>query len=337
MRSCAVHPTFKQQSGLLQRPPYQGGNSMLSRHVRIYRGLAVAILVLPMVLCAQSNEVIAVPVSGAASALGPGQVEVKLTVSRPDGTEGTQYANVTHPTLTVFRPEAGKGNGTAVVVAPGGAFMMLAWDYEGTEVAKWLASKGVTAFVLKYRLLPTPADPKERDQYIMSKIMAHPDDFDEVVHQLDDGRMMAIEDGLAAIRLIRSHAAEYQINPTRIGIMGFSAGGSLTIGVARHYDAASRPDFAAPIYGFDADLNQPLPADVPPLFLAATQADPLVPVASSAKIFLKWTENHHPAELHLYEKGPHGFGFQHLNLPVDGWRDAFAAWMGSRGLLTAAK
>ena len=309
---------------------------MFFRKIKLHLLFTAAFAALAVSISAQSNEVIPLPVSSGTASAATQAAESRIAVPRSDGRQGIQYANVTQPSLTLFRPDPDKANGTAIVVAPGGAFMMLAWDYEGTEVAKWLADQGVTAFVLKYRLLPTPADPEERGRYIISKITAHPDDFGSAVHQLDAGRMMAIEDGLAAIRLIRSHAADYKINPSRIGIMGFSAGGSLTIGVARHYDAASRPDFAAPIYGFDADLNQQLPADVPPLFIAATQADSLVPVAESAKIFLKWTESHHPAEMHLYEQGPHGFGFQHLNLPVDGWRDSFAAWLGSRGLLRPA-
>ena len=291
-------------------------------------------------ICAQSSStghnVIPLYDGAAPGAVINTQPEASYQIPRPDGAGmATQIANVTQPTLTVYRPDPAKANGTAVVVCPGGAYMILAWDYEGTEVAEWLAGHGVTAFVLKYRLLPTPNDPAERIKYMVANIKGHPGDFDSAVHQLDAGRFMAIADGQAAIRLIRTRAAEFGVQADRVGIMGFSAGGGLTMGVVRTADPASRPNFAAPIYGFDPDNAAPA-ADAPPLFIVATQGDAMVPVTESTRIFEKWTAAHRPAELHMYEKGGHGFGFQHFGLPVDHWREPFAAWLDAHGWLKTA-
>lgn len=230
--------------------------------------------------------------------------------------------NVSVPTLTVFRPAAGKANGTAVLVLPGGAFGALAWDLEGTEVAQWLSDRGITAFLLKYRVRSWPIPPGFKPKSIA-----------DYLPLLEPGRKIAVADASEAVRVVRRNAAEYGIQPDRIGMIGFSAGAATTMGVILEADAAARPDFAAPIYGMTM-LKAPLaPARAPPLFVVAAQDDSTVPSERSTEIFDLWTKAKRPAELHLYEKGGHGFGMRPRNLPVDRWPAAFEAWLTSQELL----
>lgn len=234
----------------------------------------------------------------------------------------TIVRNVSVPTMTVFRPAAGKANGTAMLVLPGGAFMALAWDYEGTEVARWLTERGVTAFVLKYRVSPLPPVPGQ----------AAPD-LADLIRRLEPKRKTAVLDGSQAIALIRRDAARYGIDPDRIGMMGFSAGAVTTLGVVLEGDPDKRPNFAAPIYGMTMIAAPTVPADAPPLFLAHAQDDSLIPPQSSTQIFDMWSAAKRPAELHIYTGGGHGFGMRPKGLPVDAWPTAFEAWLASRGLL----
>jgi acetyl esterase/lipase len=263
------------------------------------------------------------------------QKEVKGQMQTAGGLS-TLYQNVVRPTLTIYRPQAGKANGTAVVVCPGGAYIALAWDLEGTKMAKWLTARGITAFVLKYRTMPLPDDTSERTKAIRAVFssLSQEKDFNAAIRHLDAYRKTAIADGQQAIRYVREHAAQWGVKEDRIGIMGFSAGAGLTVGVVRDHDASAKPNFAAPIYGFDVDYQQPLPADAPPVFIVATQADESVPIEQSILLFSEWTKAKVPAELHVFEKGPHGFGISQLNLPVDHWTDAFEQWLKSRGLLS---
>jgi acetyl esterase/lipase len=202
----------------------------------------------------------AVPVGAASSpateviALWPGTPPVTEYWTGPETVQTLPFAgnpirmigNVTTPTLTVYRPKPGTGNGTAVIVIPGGGFQALA--------------------------------------------------------------------------------------PDRIGMIGFSAGAITTMGVVMIDSSADRPSFAAPIYG--AMDNKTPPADAPPLFIAVTEDDPAVPATESMAIFARWNAALLPAELHVYEKGGHGFGMMHKGLPVDGWTAAYEAWLRSHGWLT---
>lgn len=235
--------------------------------------------------------------------------------------------NVTRPTLTPFLPEAGKANGTAVVVAPGGAFMMLAMDNEGYPVAKALAQKGITAFVLKYRLDPTPADEKA--------FQAAADARMAVAAKAGANRAppptqpLAIKDGLAALALVRARASEWHVDPNRVGIIGFSAGAMTALQVALANDPV-RPDFVGLIYGPMTTVTPPPKA--PPAFIAIAADDPLFG-NSGFGIVESWKKAGAPVELHLYEKGGHGFGMHHLNTTSDLWFGQFEAWLGARGLL----
>jgi acetyl esterase/lipase len=262
------------------------------------------------------------------------QKEVEHRVPLPEGGTTRQIRNVVTPTLTVYLPDPGKANGTALVVCPGGAYRVLMLDYEGADVAEWLAARGVTAFVLKYRVQPTPQDQTTAEKENADLMAEFKASFDKSVRKLDAGRATAVADGRQAIRYIREHASQWHISPERIGIMGFSAGAGLTMGLILDHDPASRPNFAAPIYGYMDD--KPVPQDAPPLFITATQDDVLVPAEQSVKIFRAWATAKKPAELHLFEQGGHGFGFRKLGMPVDHWPDLFERWLRSQRLLDPA-
>ncbi len=227
--------------------------------------------------------------------------------------------NVSRPTLTAFLPDPKLANGTAVIVCPGGAFHFLAFEHEGIQVANWLNAHGIAAFMLKYRLIPTS------DNFAA-----------EVQERLADRAKMAgpmralapliLADAQQAVRLVRQRAAEWGVRPDRIGIMGFSAGGAVTMAVTLYHDADSRPDFAAPIY--PAHFGEvPVPDDAPPLFLAHASDDALIPPTISTAIYAAWQAAGKPVELHIYAKGGHGFGMNKLGLPVDGWIERFGEWL----------
>jgi acetyl esterase/lipase len=237
----------------------------------------------------------------------------------------TLIRNVTKPTLTAFLPEPSKATGTAVIVAPGGAFIMLAIDHEGYDVAKWLADRGVAAFVLKYRVAQTPSDESEF-QKMRAEQMRNPALLDPIINAQAP---LSIADGKQAIKLVRSRAAEWGISPKRIGILGFSAGGGVTSAAALEYKPDERPDFAAPIYG--ARESQQVPADAPPLFLVAAADDDAVPASRIVGLFSRWQAAGKSAELHVYAQGGHGFGLYPQGMPSDHWIEAFYDWMQAQG------
>src|SRR6478672_11411021 len=179
---------------------------------------------------------------GAPGSEGWAQQEQETLAPPPIGIRVVR--NVTQPSLTAFLPDPAAATGAAVIICPGGAFHFLAIEHEGTEVAQWLNARGVAAFVLRYRLIETPVDDGALSQY-MHQNLTDRDRFRQLMQVL---RPLIVADGLQAVRLVRRRAAEWGIAPNRIGIMGFSAGGHLTTGVALGYDVDSRPDFAAPIY-----------------------------------------------------------------------------------------
>lgn len=235
--------------------------------------------------------------------------------------------NVSKPTLTLFQPEAGKANGTAVIICPGGAFHALSIDSEGFDVAKWLVEKGVTCFVLKYRLARSfTTDPvAEVTQKLGKKEF---DDENAAVIPL------GIADGKAAIEYVRSHASEYGVETNRIGIMGFSAGGTVTAGALFNYTHANRPDFAAPVYPyFPKDMIGTIGTDAPPIFIATASDDGLNLAPHSVDLYSAWLAAKRDAELHMYARGNHGFGMRVQNIPTDKWIERFGEWLGVQGLL----
>lgn len=237
--------------------------------------------------------------------------------------------NVSVPTLTAYLPPAASANGTSVVICPGGGFHALSIDSEGIEVAKWLNKKGVTAFVLKYRLVKCETNDPVRE---LSAKMADPKKFNEANSRLIP---LAIADGLEAIRFLRKHASEFDINPERIGIIGFSAGGTITAGVTYEGRGNNRPDFVAPIYAYMTPLmERKVPDDAPPMFIATATDDQLGLAPHSIALYNKWIEAGKSAELHMYDRGGHGFGMRVQNLPSDRWIERFGDWMEAQGLLS---
>ena len=235
--------------------------------------------------------------------------------------------NVTKPTLTVFQPEAGKANGTALIIAPGGGFHALSINSEGFDVAKWLMEKGVTCFVLKYRLIHAlTTDPTAE---FMNKVGKK-----DLEDDMNKAIPFATADGRNAIAWVRKHATEYNISPDRIGIMGFSAGGTVAASTMFDYTKDNRPDFAAPIYPyFPSTMIGNVANDAPPLFIVTATDDGFGLGPQSVDLYSKWLSTKHDAELHMYARGNHGFGMRKQNLPTDKWIERFYDWLDVQGLL----
>jgi acetyl esterase/lipase len=235
------------------------------------------------------------------------------------------------PTITPVLPRPGTESGTGVVIAPGGAFTGLAWDHEGLATARWLAEQGIAAFVLKYRLARVPADPAELEA--LQRSMPDPGDAGALLEWSQAVLASAIElatsDGEQAVRVVRERAATWGVNPDRVGILGYSAGGTVATQAAVTCDPAARPAFVVNAYG--AWFAKEVPTGAPPLFGVAAADDPLV--GTWLKTAQAWLEAGVPTELHLYERGGHGFAVATQGLPVDGWTERLTAWLISRGLL----
>ncbi len=245
---------------------------------------------------------------------------------------GSRFArNVTVATITPFLPDPAIASGAAVVVAPGGGFFSLSMENEGWNVASALAKRGVAAFVLKYRLNQTPAD-MDGFQRSMAEMFSNtgrrpprPD-----IEQMKVHLAPQIEDSRAAFALIRNHAAQWKIDPDRIGMVGFSAGAMLTLATALVGEDA-RPAFIGDIYGPLAAV--PVPDDAPPLFVALAADDPFF-ADSGFGLIESWRAAKKPVEFHLYEQGGHGFGMYPKETTSTGWFNAFVSWLTMHGMLT---
>lgn len=235
----------------------------------------------------------------------------------------TIIKNVAVPTLTVVRPPAGKANGAAMIILPGGAFAALAWDLEGTEVAQFLAERGITAFVLKYRV-------RDGTPEMMQKYVASPT-FETLLDLQKDNRAEAAADARQAVRYLRDHAAAYGIDPARIGMMGFSAGAMTTMRVLHEADDGERPDIAAPIYG--AMIEQGAPSKAPPIFVAVAGDDKTTPASMSTDIYTAWRAAGASVELHIFETGDHGFGLGRPGTSSVEWPALFEGWLKTRGFI----
>jgi acetyl esterase/lipase len=236
--------------------------------------------------------------------------------------------NVVNPSLTVFLPDPVVANGTAIIVCPGGGFHFLAIDHEGNNAAKELAKKGVTVFVLKYRLVHIFSDNPFDDMIAAEDKKAWDDESIPVIP-------LAIADGRQALAYVRSHAAEYKIDPRRIGIMGFSGGGMVAAATAFNYSAGNRPDFVAPIY---ADIPEPIQGqgvlpDAPPLFLACAQNDEFGFATHAINMYTKWYASKRSVEMHLFANGSHGFGIGDPANTTYKWIDRFCEWLTAQGLI----
>lgn len=236
-------------------------------------------------------------------------------------------ANVTRPTLTAYLPAPDKATGTAVVICPGGGFHALSINSEGIDAAKWLAAKGVAAFVLKYRLVKT-GDNAAAD---FSAAMQTQGGFEAATRNVIP---LAIADGRNAVAYVRAHAAEFGVSPDRVGIMGFSAGGTVVTGVAFQYDKDSRPGFLVPVYAYTGAIAPaPVPSDAPPIFVVAATDDDFGLGPQSVDLYSKWAAAKKSAELHMYSKGGHGFGMRAQHTPSDTWIERFNDWLAVQGLL----
>lgn len=232
--------------------------------------------------------------------------------------------NVTSPSMLVFEAPKDKATGTVVVIAPGGGFQSLSINREGIDLAKKLAEEGITAVVLKYRLLETKSNDPARE---MMENIKNPAAFETKTAPI---KMMAGEDVKTAITYLRSHAKELNIRTDHLGVIGFSAGANVVLESILHSTNPSTvPNFAAAIYGAPDEnlLNAPIPGGSLPLFICAASDDQLKLAPKSILLYTKWLEAGQPAELHMYEKGGHGFGMGVQNLPVDHWIDVYIQWL----------
>jgi acetyl esterase/lipase len=239
---------------------------------------------------------------------------------------------VSQPTMTVYSPK-GKNTGAAVVVFPGGGYWALAIDLEGTEVCDWLTSKGITCVLLKYRVPGEGLFPRS-GPYPKSP--------------------MALEDAQRTVGLVRFHAAEWHIDPHKIGVLGFSAGGHLVAAMSTNFkrrlypavDAADkescRPDFAVALYPghlwiddqkFQLNPNVPVTRQTPPTFLLQAEDDPVDNINHSLVYYIALKKAGVPVEMHLYAHGGHAFGLRRTKLPVTGWPQLVETWLGTIGMI----
>ncbi len=231
--------------------------------------------------------------------------------------------NVSVPTMQIFKPTPEIANGTSVIIAPGGGLFAHSIAKEGTDVAKWLNQKGITAFVLKYRLVPTGEDG-------VKEVM---DSQDEIVPRVKKVLPYSVKDGINAIAYVRKNANSLGIDPTKVGFMGFSAGGAVTFGVIYNTEEAAAPNFIVPVYAWTSVLEeQELPEEAPPMFMVCAADDPLLLAPANIKLYAQWIDEGHVGELHMYAKGGHGFGMQAQGKPSDQWIDRFYEWSVSEGL-----
>lgn len=229
--------------------------------------------------------------------------------------------NVSKPTIQVFRPTKETNTGTSVIIAPGGALYAHSINSEGNDVAKWLTKKGITAFVLKYRLIPTGNDGVEE---VTNLAQTNPQKINEEVSKV---LPFSIQDGLNAIAYVRKNADLYNINTSKIGFMGFSAGGAVTMGVSHQYTKKNMPNFLVPIYAWTEVIKIQKPKkDVPPTLLICATDDPLGLAKGTIEIYESLRRANKSVALHMYAKGGHGFGMRTQNLPSDKWIDRFYEW-----------
>jgi acetyl esterase/lipase len=239
-------------------------------------------------------------------------------------------SNVSRPMITVYSPKE-KNTGAAVVVFPGGGYQILAIDLEGTEICDWLTSRGITAVLLKYRVPTQRVGPYRESP-------------------------MALQDAQRAIGLVRFHAAEWHIDPHKIGVIGFSAGGHMVAAVSTHYDKRSypvvddadnescRPDFAIALYPghlwsedknvFELNPNVPVTRQTPPTFLVQAENDPVDNVNNSLVYFAALKKAGVPVEMHLYAEGGHAFGLRRTKFPITEWPDLAETWLKTIGIIS---
>jgi len=263
---------------------------------------------------------------------GPEAAETTGKNSLVAGRPWVSVSNVSRPTMTVYSP-AGKNTGAAVVVFPGGGYEILAIDLEGSEVCDWLTSRGITCVLLKYRV-PAPRSAPNWGAFPQSPI--------------------ALEDAQRTVGLVRFHAAEWHIDPHKVGVLGFSAGGHLVAAMSTHFekrlyggvDAADkescRPDFAVALYPghlwvnqkFELNPNVPVTRETPPTFLVQDEDDHVDSVNDSLVYYMALKKAGVLVEMHLYAQGGHAFGLRRTKFPVTGWPELMEKWLGTLGVIS---
>jgi acetyl esterase/lipase len=249
---------------------------------------------------------------------------------------GFTVENVTRPTMTVYSTE-GRNTGVTVLVFPGGGYQDLAIDLEGTEVCDWLTAKGITCVLLKYRV---PNSGMHWDKGCQC--------------QLKPKAPTALEDAQRTMGLVRLHAAEWHIDPHKIGVLGFSAGGHLVADISTHFaqrlypavDAADkescRPDFAVALYPghlwiddkkFELNPDIRVTSETPPTFIVQAEDDPVDSVNHSLVYYVALKKAGVPVEMHLYAQGGHAFGLRRTELPITGWPQLVETWLGTIGMI----
>jgi acetyl esterase/lipase len=304
----------------------------LARSLRVGLGAAILTLALAAGAHAQNDKMTLMPVPAQPNAitLDTGVLSGATSPEAWHRQYGSTFArNVTVATLTPFLPDPAKATGAAVIVAPGGGFRTLSMENEGWDVARALADKGVAAFVLKYRLNQTSPDMPafERSMTEMFSATAQRPRPDPQAAMA--GLAPQIADSRAAFALVRQRAAEWKVDPDRIGMVGFSAGAMLTLATTLSRNDA-KPAFIGLIYGPLTAVTAP--ADAPPMFVALAADDPFFANGGSGLID-SWRAAKRPVEFHLYEQGGHGFGMYQKTTTSTGWFDAYVRWLGMHGLL----
>lgn len=261
----------------------------------------------------------------------PGPENCTTTTELIAGRPCAVVNNVSRPTMTVYSPE-GANTGAAVVVFPGGGYQCLAIDLEGTEVCEWLTSRGITAVLLKYRV-PTPRTGPYHES------------------------TQALQDAQRTLSLVRFHAAEWHVDPHKIGVIGFSAGGHMVTATSTRFDKRSyppvdaadkescRPDFAIAVYpghlwysdkDFVLNPNVSVTPNTPPTFILQAENDPVDNVNNSLVYYIALKNAGVPVEMHLYAEGKHAFGLRRTELPITKWPDLVETWLKTIGMTSGA-
>ena len=269
--------------------------------------------------------------------------EITLEYMSPFWNEiNTVVLNVVDPVLIPYLPAPGTETGAAMIVCPGGGYSALSYNNEGPQVAEWLASHGIAAFVLKYRISYAVSNPKEQrsvadhtyggvpqdDAY--KALAAKNREYNE--KNIGDVRPLAAADARQAVRYLRENASKYGIDPSKIGMVGFSAGGAVALDVLYDHDELSKPNLVGLVYGAMAKAQ--MPEDPCPLFLAATQYEIF---GLAYDLYGLWCKNRLPVEMHSFTSSRHGFGYRHNGAPENMWIQLFYNYMKNIGFIENAQ
>ena len=236
--------------------------------------------------------------------------------------EGIWLDNISEPEMDIYRAKGNSITDKAMIICPGGGLFFSAYDKEGVKLAKKLSLNGITSIVLKYRTYPRKGSVIDGTKTI----------WDKPQMAIDSAKIIlpySSKDAMAAIEVMRINAAKYNINPNKIGLMGFSAGGAVTMETAYNSTKKNQPNFIAPIYPWmDIVEKQEVPNNRPPAFITCANNDELKEIpASSVQIYRDWIEAEAKVELHMFSEGGHGFGMNELNSPVDKWSQLLIDWI----------